>query len=94
MHHSKEPIDPKAYALGVLLEHYSELFDFVYRNRHEDKKEALNRIKTALDILDTAFVDEISFKDQLSVYSAYQRKALALIEKQRKEIETLKSNIK
>lgn len=98
-HHSD--INPKAYALGVLLTYYSEFFDFVYRNRYEDKKEALERFKRALDVLDCAFVDEVTFQSQLKEFSLQQTRVLALIEsqritikRQRKEIETLKSNIK
>lgn len=93
MHHSKEIINPKSYAIGVLFE-YEQLLLSRFKDFNEDEKDAYFRVSTAISILNNAFLDELTFERRLQEFADLQKKALAIIERQRKEIENLKHHIK
>lgn len=100
MHHF-DLIDKKAYAIGVLTEYQTLLMNRAYKQNDQELKDILERVNPAISILSCAWIDEVTFNNQLKEFSLLQNKALALIEKQKnmlkhkdKEIETLKSNIK
>ena len=54
----------------------------------------VERVNESIHVLNNGFIDEFTFNNRLEEFSKLQNKALSVIEKLRKENETLKSNIK
>lgn len=92
MPHS-EIIDKKSFALGVLFE-AQDIILKNFKGLTEQEKEIFFRMNRATSILNEAFIDEKTFENMLMKIKIENTKAMAIIERQRREIENLKSNIK